>query len=215
VNPARKAVEKKAAKRPDRDELLQVLLKNLDRRKPVFHCYRTQGSVRLDMNGSTVGYVEVDQASANVGLALKLKRHWGGLAAPVIYAKDGQHERKKVAVICAFLMYQFDDRPSEDRLKERVYRYSDPKNWYDSFSNDLDGELTEALAAQRAVTKACPYLIDVFHEVSAAMKSARGEDVAEAVARVRKELPFLTKALTVEQWTSLFHETVVDEVHDL
>lgn len=216
MNPARRAIEKKARKYPSQEELLEALLHQLRRRKPTFLCHRVKNEVRIDMNGTTVGYVRVDPASDNVGgVSFKIKKQYGGLAIPAFFSKPGQDERKKMAAVCSFLMYLFDDRPSEERAKSRAYRYSDATNWYESFTNGLTGELTEAYSLYKAVTEECRYLIDVFHEIDRSIKSARGEDVAEAIVRVKKELPFLVKNVSPEDWAALYNEVVVDAVHDL
>lgn len=210
------AIEKKARRSPGREELLEALLHQLRRRKPTFLCHRVKNETRIDMNGTTVGYIRVDPASDNVGgVSFKVRKQYGSLAIPAFFSKPDQDERKKAAAVCSFLMYVFDDRPSEDRLKNRAYRYSDATNWYESFSKGLTGELTEAHDLRKAVTDECRFLIDVFHEVDKSVKSARGEDVTEALERVRKELPFLVKNVSPEDWAALYSEVVVDAVHDL
>lgn len=214
VNPSRKAIESKSRKRPSRDDLLSFLLERLRQRKPVFAAHRVQGEVRVDRDGKTVGYVRIEAASANVGLSLKVKKEYGGLAAPVVYAKDGQHERKKAAVVCAFLCHLLDDRPSEERVKS-LSKYADSKNWFDSFDSGHKGELSEAYAVIQSVTSECKTLVDVFSLVGDAMKSARGEDLKESIDRVSKELPFLVGRISAEEWLGLFNTVVVDQVHKL
>lgn len=214
MNPVRKIV-KEGRKRPSREELLSSLIKKLQERKPVFHAHRVEGEVRIDMNGTTVGYVRIEEASKNVGISFKVKKHYGSLAMPVVYAKDGQQFRKKASIICAFLMFLFDDRPSEERRKSRTSSLSDSKNWYDSFSDGFQGELSEYQDVYNRLTKECKYLIDVFALVGEALRSARREDVEESVKRVTAELPFLTKKLSMEEWSALYTTAVVDQVHSL
>lgn len=96
-------------------KLSDKLVGRLARRKPEFRAVRTLGSVRIDVDGTTAGYVEVAAASANVGTSFKSKHHYGGQALAMVFAKDDQIERKRVAYTCSFLCYLLDDRPSEDR----------------------------------------------------------------------------------------------------
>lgn len=196
-------------------EMSALLLERLRTRKPVFKSHRVQGSVRIDMNGTTVGSIEVADASKNVGLSLQSKKAWGGQMLPMCFAKPDQHERKKMAYVCAFLGVLFDDRPSEERQKNaQGGRLSNASDWYSKFSKGHLGE-SEAYHLWQELTKECRTLIDVFHDVGEAIKSARREDVAEALERVQRDLPFLTGKLSEEEWLDLYRRAVVDGVHGL
>jgi hypothetical protein len=119
-----------------------------------------------------------------------------------------------VAYVCAFIAYLFDDRPSEEQ-KKGPSDFTDPKVWYDSFSAGNMGEISESYALQKQFTDECRTLIDVFHDVAEAIKSARREDVEEALARVQKDLPFLVGKLSEDDWADLYRRAVVDGVHEL
>lgn len=173
------------------------------------------GSVRIDQNGTTKGYINVDKASDTVGVSLQSKSDWRGRLLPMVFAKSDQIERKKIAYVCAFIASVLDDRPSEERQAEPCVGVTDPKVWFDAFPGGYEGELKWAYATRKTVSDECRSLIDVFAEVDAAVKSACREDVAESVERVRKELPFLVGKLSEEEWLTIFRESVVDEVHDL
>lgn len=214
MNPARKAIVKKELlRRPTQEGLRKLLIAKLKTHKPVFKAQRTGGSVRIDMDGTTVGYIDVAPASENVGIAFKSKRQWGGKALTMVFAKDDQLERKRVAYVCAFLMCVFDDRPSEER--KRLDPRADPKSWYDGFSHGHKGEISESHAVYSEMKDACRTLIDVFGDVAEAVKSARREDVKEALDRVNKDLPFLTSKLSEEEWLEMYRKVVVDQVHAL
>lgn len=217
MSPTRKAIEKKARrKRPELAELMSVLLDRLRSRRPHFHSHRSMGSVRIDQNGTTKGYVNVEKASDSVGVSLQAKMEWGGgRRLPMVFSKSDQMERKKVAYVCAFVASLLDDRPSEERVSEPCVGVTDPKAWFDAFPDGYDGELKHAYEVRKAVSEECRSLIDVFSEVDAAAKSALRQDVSEAVDRVRKELPFLVGRLSAEEWLKLYHEAVVDGVHGL
>jgi len=206
-------VKKEAVRRPTQEGLRKLLLAKLKSHRPVFASYRSGGSVRVDMNGTTVGYIDVAPASENVGLAFKSKKQWGGKAVTMVFAKDDQLERKRIAYVCSFLMTLFDDRPSEERRKPDPR--ADPKNWYDGFSAGHVGEITESHAVYNEMKDACRTLIDVFSDVAEAVRSARREDVQEALTRVNKDLPFLVGKLSEEEWLELYRRTVVDQVHAL
>jgi len=194
--------------------LSDLLLDRLRARKPTFRSYRAHGSVRVDVDGTTVGSVEVAEASKNVGLSFQSRKAHGGQMLPMCFSKEDQCERKKVAYVCSFLGYLFDDRPSEERRVAVVGALSNASDWCSKFSKGHLGE-SEAYGLQQELTKACPSLVDVFHDVSEAVKSARREDVAEAVERVRKDLPFLIGKLSEDEWAEMYRLAVVDGVHGL
>lgn len=194
-------------------ELQSWLVSRLLAKKPVFHCHRTLGSVRVDVNGTTTLYIEIAKASDNVGVSFQSKRSGGGKLLPMVFAKDDQLQRKQVAYICAALATVVDDRPSEER-REPVSGVTDPKQWYDAFSAGSLGEISESFALYQDLTKACKYVIDVYGAVTDAVKSARREDVRESIDRVKKELPFLVGRLSSEEWLELFHTSAVELVHE-
>jgi len=191
-----------------------LLLEKLRTRKPSFQSHRVHGSVRVDVDGTTVGSVDVAEASKNVGLSFQSRKAHGGQMLPMCFAKPDQHERKKMAYVCSFLGYLFDDRPSEERRVAIVGALSNASDWYSKFSKGHLGE-SEAYHLYQELVKECPTLIDVFHDVDEAIKSARREDVAEAVSRVQKDLPFLVGKLSEEEWAEMYRQAVVDGVHGL
>jgi hypothetical protein len=166
------------------------------------------------VDGTTVGSIEIAEASKNVGLSFQSRKAHGGQMLPTCFAKEDQYERKKVAYVCSFLGYLFDDRPSEERRVAVVGALSNASDWYSKFSKGYLGE-SEAYRLWQELTKENRTLIDVFHDVGEAVKSARREDVAEAMTRVRHDLPFLIGKLSEEEWTEMYRQAVVDGVHGL
>ncbi len=197
-----------------RSEAVTDLCARLKARKRTFHVRRSGNTVVVDVDGSTVGDIRVDDCSANVGLGFKVRHAHGGLIMPVVYAKKDQRQRKKVAVLCAYLMYLHDTRPSEERRESPITQSSDPKVWFDLFDHSRKAEITDTHDVVSRVFDANRTVIDLFGLIDEAMKSACGEDVDEAVERVRKELPFLVGRITVDDWVALYNRTLVEQVHE-